>query len=204
MIQRVYIFRHGQTDWNAEGRFQGHIDVPLNDTGREQAAGLIPQLSGRGVRGIISSDLSRARETAQIVAAGLGVPVFTDHGLREAHLGRAQGLTTEEIAAQFGEKLLSRWRSGDVTDADVAYPDGESGKHVVERSVGAIERFLDAHTDWECLAVSTHGGVIRRLMQKILPPESPAVRIPNCVVYEIHFDRARRAWSAAPIEGQGV
>ncbi len=193
-MTRVFIFRHGETDWNAEGRFQGHIDVPMNDRGRAQAAELIPALESSGIRAILSSDLSRARETAQIVASKLGIPVFSDRGLREAHLGEAQGLTIAEIEARFGKEKLQRWRSSHPTDADVAYKDGESGKHVMQRVFSAMERFIEANPEWGAIGVSTHGGVIRRVMERILPPDSPAVRIPNCVVYELNFEREGRVW----------
>ncbi len=155
---------------------------------------LIPALQSVGLRGILSSDLSRARETAQIVASALSIPVFTDHGMREAHLGRAQGLKVHEIEGQFGANLAKRWRSSALTDADVAYPDGESGQRVIERVFGAMEQFLRSRPEWEAIGVSTHGGVIRRVMQRILPSGSPAVRIPNCVVYELSFDSESSSW----------
>jgi broad specificity phosphatase PhoE len=190
-MSEVWIFRHGQTDWNAQGRFQGHTDVPLNETGRAQARGLAEKLKDSGIEAIVSSDLSRARETAEIVAALLAVPVFSDPDLREAFLGEAQGMTYDEIRARFGEDLTSRWRSDHPTDADVSYPGGETAAQVVARSFRAIERFLD-RGEYGRIGISAHGGVIRRVMQSLRPPGSPPVLIPNAVVYRL--ERSAQGW----------
>jgi probable phosphoglycerate mutase len=194
-FKHFYVFRHGETDWNAEGRFQGHIDIPLNDRGREQARGLIPRLEPYGLQAILSSDLSRAHETARIVAAGLDIPVFMDEGLREAFLGQAQGMTYEEILRQFGDDVAGRWRSDHPTDADVSYPGGESANQVMVRVFEAITRFASRETSFTHIGVSCHGGVIRRIMQRIRPPGSEPVRIPNAVLYRISYESKTDAWS---------
>ena len=194
----IILFRHGETDWNREERFQGHIDIPLNGTGREQARALVSILHETAIEAILSSDLCRAVETAVIIAEGLQgngrpISVFTDAGLREAHLGEAQGLTRAEIETRFGSELVTQWRSGHLTDADVAYPGGESGNHVARRSFEAVERFL-LTTPFHRVGVATHGGVIRRMMQRLLPPGSPPVPIPNGVVYRLTFELATSQW----------
>ncbi|OFZ21730.1 MAG: hypothetical protein A2X94_15700 [Bdellovibrionales bacterium GWB1_55_8] len=193
-MREIIIFRHGETDWNREERFQGHIDVPLNDTGREQAAQLIPRLRSIGIDAILSSTLSRAMETAEIIARDLSVPIFRDGDLREAHLGEAQGLTRTEIEKRFG--LLARqWRSWNVSDADVFYPGGETGGQVSARAFSAIERFLDLNP-FQRVGIATHGGVIRRMMQKVLPLGSEPVPIPNGILYRLEFNPNSRAWNA--------
>lgn len=192
--KKIYIFRHGETDWNRESRFQGHIDVPLNDTGRQQAEELAYKLTDKSIEAILSSDLGRARETAEICAKILGhVPVHIDERLREAHLGEAQGKTYDEIKAHFGEELTKRWRSAHPTDADVSYPGGESGKQIILRSLSAVEDFL-LRENLSIIGVATHGGVIRRIMQSILPPGFNSVPIPNCVLYEIHYEPSSKTW----------
>ncbi len=193
MIKQIYIFRHGETDWNREGRFQGHLDVPINETGRAQAAGLVSRLESTGIEAILSSDLSRAYETARIVANRLGVPVFAHEGLREAHLGEAQGLVREEIERRFGIEIALKWRSNQISDADVSYPGGESGAAIMKRVFEAMENFLH-HRPYEKVAISTHGGVIRRVMQKLLPPGSEMVPIPNTVLYLLTYDLKERRW----------
>ncbi|HTL11109.1 MAG TPA: histidine phosphatase family protein [Bdellovibrionota bacterium] len=180
----IFVFRHGETDWNREGRFQGHTDVPLNEVGRAQARSLIRALEGRGLEAVLASDLSRATETGQIVADALGIPLHTHSGLREAHLGDAQGLTFEQIEARFGSETLGRWRSSLPTDADVAYPGGESGAEVMNRAFAALEDFLRRHP-FQRVGVATHGGVVRRILQKLLPPHTPPVPIPNGILYRI-------------------
>lgn len=194
-MREVILFRHGETDWNREERFQGHIDVPLNETGREQAAQLIPRLRTLGITAILSSTLGRAIETAQIVASELKVPIFQDQDLREAHLGEAQGLTRTEIEQRFGI-LAKQWRSWAVSDADVFYPGGETGSSVSLRAFAAIERFLNLHP-FARIGVATHGGVIRRIMQKVLPLGSDPVPIPNGVLYRLQFDPSTGTWKAA-------
>lgn len=194
--KQVYVFRHGETDWNAEGRFQGHIDIPLNERGRVQATELLERLRPHGLDAVLSSDLSRAHETGRIIAHGLGIPIFTDAGLRESFLGEAQGLTYAEILLRFGEDVTGKWRSDHPTDADVSYPGGETGAQVMERVFAAMERFLTspAHSAYGRVGISCHGGVIRRIMQRLRPPGSDPVRIPNVVLYRIEFDSVARKW----------
>jgi probable phosphoglycerate mutase len=192
----LLLFRHGETDWNIQERFQGHTDIPLNDRGREQARALIPEFRENSVEAIFSSDLSRAHDTGKIIADALGIPIFTDSGLRESYLGDAQGLTREEIEAKFGIALAVRWRSSRVSDADVSYPGGESGAQIIARVFGALESWILAHP-YTYLGIATHGGVIRRIMQKLCPPDSPPVPIPNGIVYRIFFNHAERRFYLA-------
>jgi probable phosphoglycerate mutase len=202
-LKHFYVFRHGETDWNAEGRFQGHIDIPLNDKGREQARGLVHSLKPYGLQAILSSDLSRALETARIVAEGLGgIPVYTDEGLREAYLGQAQGMTYDEILEQFGEGVTGRWRSDHPTDADISYPGGETGNQVMSRIFEAIERFMkhEEREHFDHVGIACHGGVIRRIMQRIRPPGSEPVQIPNAVLYRIGYHPEDDRWQLVPLK----
>jgi 2,3-bisphosphoglycerate-dependent phosphoglycerate mutase len=184
--RQLLLFRHGETDWNAQGRFQGQLDVPMNDRGRAQARELAERLADAGLHALFSSDLSRARETAEIVAARLGIPLHLHPGLREAHLGEVQGMTAPEIRRALGEEAVQRWRSGDVTDADVAFPGGESGAEIRGRALAALHELM-ARYPYPTVGISSHGGVIRRLMQSLLPEGSPAVPIPNAVLYRLSY-----------------
>jgi probable phosphoglycerate mutase len=185
----LYLFRHGETDYNREQRFQGHLDVPLNDEGRRQASTLIHPLGRIGIECILSSDLSRARETADIVAKGLSIPVFETFGLREAHLGNAQGLTVEEIEARFGRELVEKWRSPYLSDADVSYPGGETGREVLDRVLQSVERFVQG-TNHQHIGIATHGGVIRRVVRSLLDDHSMFIPIPNGIVYPVERRRS--------------
>ena len=92
----LLLVRHGETDWNADGRLQGHTDRPLNDYGRAQARGSPTELAGEELEAIYASDLARARETAEIVGGRLGLPVVLDADLREKDWGTWEGLTAVE------------------------------------------------------------------------------------------------------------
>lgn len=186
MKTRLYLFRHGETDWNVEERFQGHLDIPLNAKGRKQAREMVKVLREGAIEAILSSDLSRAVETAEIVAWELGVPVFQDAGLREANLGKAQGLTRSEIESQFGKDLVELWKSPKLTDADVCYPSSETGSQVYQRATETIRGFIHRNS-YNRIGIATHGGVIRRIMQRLLPPDSPPVPIPNGITYQIVY-----------------
>jgi probable phosphoglycerate mutase len=200
-VVTFYLFRHGETDWNAEGRFQGHLDIPLNDRGREQARQLSGPLGPKKIQAILSSDLSRSVETASILAREIGLGadrLFQDAGVREAFLGDAQGMTVDEIGTRFGPDILSRWKSSHVTDADISYPNGETGREVVVRSLEAMSRFAEEHPEFERIGISTHGGVIRRVMHQILRDRGvthpPHIAIPNGVIYRIEFERDTNTW----------
>src|SRR5512139_4231488 len=100
--RHLLLARHGETDWNAAGRWQGHTDIPLNEIGRAQAAALADRLRSEGIGAVVTSDLSRARHTAEIVAGALGVPVaLVDPGLREQRFGSFEGLTPRECEERY-------------------------------------------------------------------------------------------------------
>lgn len=197
---KFFLFRHGQTDWNKEERFQGHIDIPLNETGKMQARALVEPLRATKIELILSSDLSRARETAEIVARGLGLSVISDPRLREANLGEAQGLTRAEIENRFGLELAARWRSWKVSDGDIFYPGGETGRSVYERTYAMLEEFAKAHEKTLTVGVATHGGVIRRMLQPLLPEGSPPVPIPNGIIYELEYMHSKWKLLTVPTE----
>ena len=112
----LLLVRHGETDWNADGRLQGHTDRPLTDFGRRQARDLAAALAGEDLTAIYSSDLTRARETAEIVAERLGLPVVLDRDLREKDWGNWEGLTAvERDASSSSASRPRRTRSGSCT-----------------------------------------------------------------------------------------
>jgi probable phosphoglycerate mutase len=107
-MRRILLARHGETAWNALGRLQGHTDIPLNETGRAQARALADGVAAAGIAAVVTSDLARARETGEIVAAALGLaaPVI-EPGLRERRFGVFEGLTRDECATHHPEA----WRA---------------------------------------------------------------------------------------------
>src|SRR5262249_58791808 len=111
----LFLFRHGETDWNRAGRVQGHADVPLNGIGIGQAEALVERLRSHRLEAVVSSDLARAQTTARIVAEALGIPLITDCGLRETDVGAAEGLLWAEAKVRFGAGLPERWYHDDDT-----------------------------------------------------------------------------------------
>jgi probable phosphoglycerate mutase len=156
----LYVARHGETDWNATNRWQGHTDVPLNAQGREQARALAAALRAAGVVAIVASDLSRAQETASIIGAELSVPIaYVDSALRERSFGCFEGLTREECERLHPEA----WR---MWKAERRPPVGaEAPEQLAVRAVEAIERVAQrvARDDAPALVV-THGGVLRAIV----------------------------------------
>jgi alpha-ribazole phosphatase len=159
-VTTLILVRHGETDWNRDGRWQGHADAPLNERGREQARMLADELGDEDVAAVYSSDLSRARETAEIIAERLGGPrVKADDRLREVNVGGWSGLTTAEIHARFPDEV-DRWRAGDRAHT---FDGGESYAVMGERVVAALEDIATRHPDEQVLVV-LHGGPIRALL----------------------------------------
>lgn len=176
----LFVFRHGETDWNREGRLQGRVDVPLNTTGLAQAEALATRLAAYRLDAILSSDLLRAWTTARIVAEVLRVPLFGEPGLRETDVGQAEGLLWEEAKARFEPGLTERWYSED----GVAFPGGETGSQTRRRGLDALRRFVLAQPHRR-IGVSTHGAMVRQLMKHA---GVPARGVANTVLYVLAYD----------------
>ena len=169
-MTRILLARHGETDWNRIGRWQGHADLPLNDAGRGQAVELAERLAGDGIAAIYTSDLMRASQTARVVADRLGLAVIEDAGLREIDVGSWSGFTRAEVEQRFPEGY-ARWLDGEIGH------DGETREELTERVVGAVERIAAAHPD-DTILVVTHGGAIRALRR--YADGDPGDPIENC------------------------
>jgi broad specificity phosphatase PhoE len=190
----VLVFRHGETDWNRQRRFQGHTDIPLNELGREQAKSLAPLLEKHSPEIILSSDLSRAKETAEIANTLVQVPILLSPAIRECRLGDPEGLERDVVFAQFGELAWERWLSTRPEDRDFSFPNGERKSDHLARMTSYLESFFHENPHYQRMAVSTHGGSLRRLVHHCAgAPEEP-VAIPNCVLYRLSFDRADGSW----------
>jgi probable phosphoglycerate mutase len=181
----LFVFRHGETDWNREGRLQGHTDTQLNATGLAQAEALAERLRAHRLEAVVSSDLTRALTTARIIAEGLGVPLTTDHGLRETSVGEAEGLIWEDAKARFGAELTERWYS----DGNTAFPGGETGLATLTRGLAALRRFAMAHP-YRRIGVSTHGAMVRQLVKHAFPPGAIPVRAHNTALFVLDYEPA--------------
>ena len=153
---RLTLIRHGETEWNREGRIQGyHADSVLTAEGRAQAGRVAERLAGERVDALFSSDAGRARQTAAPIAAAVGLDVLYDAGLRERNYGVFEGRTYEEIERESPE-AYRKFRS---RDPHYAPPEGESGAQFRDRVVAALER-VAARSEARHAAVVTHGGVL--------------------------------------------
>ena len=184
MERLLFLFRHGETDWNRAGRLQGHTDTQLNATGLAQAEALTKRLRPVRLDAVVSSDLARAWVTGRIVAEGLGVPLITEPGLREANIGEAEGLYWPEVKSRFGEELTERW----FTDDEAAFPGGETGLETRTRGLTALRQL--ALRPYRRIGVSTHGAMVRQLMKHALPPGSPPAKTRNTVLYVLTYEPA--------------
>jgi broad specificity phosphatase PhoE len=153
-VTTILLARHGESDWNRSQRWQGFADRPLTELGRRQAAELAARLEETELDTIYSSDLQRARETAEVVARSKGLEVHATPDLREVDVGSWSGLTRAEAEAQFPEGYIRWLRGGE------GWEDGETYEQMSERVVAAVQRIAALHDDGRVLVVA-HGGSIR-------------------------------------------
>ena len=157
MTRRIVLLRHGQTAWNALWKAQGHADISLDDTGRAQARAAAPYLADMKPVVIWSSDLARARETAEIVAAVAGVPVRYDARLREYDVGVRSGLTT----AEFAEKYPAEHAAWLVNDESLLVEGEESSSQVRARVLPALQEILAGLDAEQTALVVMHGACLK-------------------------------------------
>lgn len=154
-MTELILIRHGETDWNRELRFQGHVDVSLNATGLEQARRLAARMAGERAAALYASDLLRARQTAQPIGTQLELNPFTEAGLREQSFGRVDGMRVDDIKTQLPEA----WEGWLRFEEDYAMPEGESTRQFHARVMDAVQRVAAAHPD-QTVVIVTHGGVL--------------------------------------------
>lgn len=166
MIERqgLLLLRHGQTSWNAESRFQGQLDIGLDDVGRGQAERAGELLARLRPHVLVCSDLRRARDTAAPLARRTGLDVVLDARLRETYAGAWQGLTSAEIDARYGADRAS-WRSGSDVPAGVT---GERRSQVGARVAAALAEYADRLPTGGLLIAVTHGGAAASGLHQLL------------------------------------
>lgn len=162
-MTHLILIRHGETDWNVEGRWQGHADVPLNARGLAQAAQIAQALAGTQLDAIYTSDLKRAEGTAEPLARDQNLDIHVDPRLREINQGEWQGLLVSEIQARYADEFRRRREN----PLDVAPPGGETALQVRERVLASVQDILNRHPD-QTVALVSHGfalAVIRAYFQ---------------------------------------
>ena len=209
----LLLIRHGETAWNRVRRMQGHIDIPLNDEGQRQARALGAALAGERPAAIYSSDLQRARATAQPVADAHAMVVMPDPALRERCYGGFEGLMYEELAERH-PVAFAQWRA---RDPHARFPAGEREAETLmefhRRSVDAVTRLVRRHQQDDAgkLVIVTHGGVLDCLYREATGLAVDAPRtfgILNAAINRLHWDGVRFAllqWAdAAHLEAAGL
>jgi probable phosphoglycerate mutase len=161
--------RHGNTDWNAVRRTQGQTDIPLNLTGRAQARALAERFKNESWDVVYTSDLSRARETAEIIAKALDVPLYADERLREMGFGRMEGTTEEDRIRMWGEE----WRTLDLGL--------ESDESMVRRGSEIVKEICLRHPRQRILIVS-HGALITAMLSALVPDRGEREHLHNTSV----------------------
>jgi len=168
----IGLVRHGITDWNIEKRDQGQTDIPLNETGIKQALALAERLQQEKWDYVYASDLSRAKKTAELIAAAWGIQVQTDQRLREIHCGEREGTTLEERISRFGPRCESM-------NLGV-----EAHESVIKRGLASVSDIIEQHAGKRILIVS-HGTMIELILSQLIP-EQANEEINNTALSVIH------------------
>ncbi len=202
MQKQFFIFRHGQTDWNVAKKVQGCQDIPLNQNGIEEAKQLAKKLVAIKLDIIVSSPLSRALKTAQIVAMANKTPIIINENLKERNFGLFQGKIVNitnnpnELQTDLAQDKLVMPAS-DMQNVDFRPPNGESLNDVQKRVSQAI---LDIAKNIATtkIGISTHGGVIRAIVQDILGDKCEAVHAPNTGYIILNWDGQKLSLAETP------
>ncbi len=163
-MNKIYFVRHGETEWNKTGKYQGGTDVPLNEIGLLQAKRCAEVMKRVHIDRIISSDLSRATVTANIINEKHRVPLRLDAGLREISFGDWEGLTYEQISAKWPGAIEEMYSK----PSQLTISNGESFQMVQTRAWAALKQEISLSEDGETILVVCHGGTIRVLLCQIL------------------------------------
>ena len=197
-VTRICMVRHGETAWNAEGRVQGQLDIPLNDTGRAQARATADALAGHDFTALYCSDLMRVRQTAEPSARRLALPVVYMADLRERHYGMFETLTYVEVREKFPAEY-ARFRD---KDPEFDFQGGESLRAFNERSLKAVGDHIGRHQG-EQILVFTHGGVLEMVYRhaRAVGLSSPRdFEIPNAGINWIEVSPAEwKVWAWAEV-----
>ncbi len=160
----LYVFRHGETDWNKEGRLQGHLEIPITETGERQTESIASILENKGVEILLSSDLKRAKRTSEIVSKILGLNPIFDSNFREVFLGEGQGKLISEVDFYFGKSFWERWNNHDPAYDELHFPNGESKREMDYRIHHSLLRITELFSG-RVIALCTHGFVMTRMLK---------------------------------------
>ena len=162
-MMRLILVRHGQTEWNANGRYQGQSNVALSELGRRQAECLAAGFPVQGLDAIYSSDLDRARETAECVGRKFGVPVRPEPAFRELSFGDWEGLTYQEISTRWPEEANKLFTAPD----ELKIPNGETFQDLQKHKKKKIDALCKEHAD-KNVAVFAHGAINKTILSGLM------------------------------------
>lgn len=195
---RLLIIRHGETDWNVQARCQGHLDIPLNETGHKQALAAAEKLAliSPNCAALYSSDLTRALQTAAPIALKYGLEVIAHKHLREAHQGEAQGLYRAEIRERFAAErtrldtlypdMHERWNYAEI-------PGSESRNQLLARLLPTLQNYAFTHSG-QTITVVTHAGVIKTLVTYVgAAAAMESLKFTNCLIAEFQYKADKAA-----------
>jgi 2,3-bisphosphoglycerate-dependent phosphoglycerate mutase len=187
---KIVAIRHGETEWNVKGKYQGQLDSPLTETGKVQSSAAGFGLTRFCFDAFYSSDLGRAVQTSEIISGEIELGYEYEKNLRERNLGKIQGLTKDE----FREKHPAEFKMAMGNNPDYIIPDGESERQRFERAITCAETLAEKHQGGTLLLV-THGEILMSFMQKALniPIESPLnYSLCNCAINIFTIDKNKK------------
>ncbi len=183
---KLVLVRHGETDSNKNGIIMGHLPTPLNELGREQATVLARELRSKGIQKIYSSDLVRAKETAEIISAELNLPVTYSYNFREHTIGDLDGKGVSEVLDSLD--LLEEF------DELMIKHNGEITRDFINRVWTGFNKAVEENRDKDCVLIVTHGGCIRSIIAKILQASEivfDSLKMDNCCINVVEFAEKR-------------
>jgi len=186
----LYLVRHGETEWNADRRFQGQRDTPLSEKGRMQAGIVARALAERQFSALYSSDLSRAAETAEIIADPHGLSPLHDIRLRELSFGEWEGLSLLEVTERWPE-MAAAWRADSLRTRP---PGGETPEGIRQRVAVFIDEIIMRHPDDHSVCIVGHGGSLRALVAHVLSADLSiyrALHLDNCSISIIRISEGK-------------
>lgn len=188
MTKKIYLFRHGETDWNREGRIQCSKDIELNEKGLQQARQNAEFLRNMGIEHIYASPLKRAYKTGKILADLINVEIEIYDDLREMNGGRYEGMLKEEYKKDFGEENYELFYHTRNDGMDLSLPGGETKQQIRDRIVEVVNRICKT-TPYEVIGIASHGLVLREFLRGMDFEDDSGLH--NCEVIEAEFGNNR-------------
>lgn len=190
MVKNFYIFRHGQSSYNVEGRIQGHTNNSvLTNQGIDEAHNAASLLKDKKIEVVVSSPLRRAKQTGAIVSKLIRVPLQYDDRFTEVNVGVTEGMLFSKAQQKYGE-LYKQWRSPDPKYIDISFEKGESKRDVQKRVFKALNDYA-VNPSYNNIAISGHGIT---LSQALMALDVQVPEIPNCAIAHLQYDNDNNRW----------